>query len=337
MAHLVPEIVDADGHIFERDQEIHPYLPRKYQDAASYQNSAFWPGIDGWRRGGLRAGHIDAAAWAKFLDDAEISGTVIYPTAALGFGFSRDPEWTIALARGYNDFVSDRYVKQDSRLKAVAVLPVHDPVAAATELRRAVGELGMVGGLLPAAGLRIPYGHSAFDPMYQAAQELQVPLAVHGAPRQGVGIDFIDDPDAAFVLAHPLAVMTQFTSMIFDCVWDRFPLLKVAFLESGCGWVPYLIERIDRRTEGRKRRKLASEQVHNSPLYFHAELEEEGVLPTAFAEVGEDRFLYASDFPHESAATATHALETFLARDDVSQSAKQKILCDNVKAIYGLS
>ena len=47
--------------------------------------------------------------------------------------------------------------------------------------------------------------------------------------------------------------------------------------------------------------------------------------------------LYASDFPHESAATATHALESFLAREDVSQSAKQKILCDNVKAIYGMA
>ena len=336
MAHSVPEVIDADGHIFERDEEINPYLPPEHQDSGSFKNAAFWPSLDGWRRGGLRAGHVDAAAWGKFLDDAEISAAVIYPTAALGFGFCRDPEWAVAVARGYNDFVFDRYLEQDSRLKAVAVLPLQDPQAAATELQRAVGELGMVGGLLPAAGLRIPYGDSAFDPLYHAAEDLQVPLAVHGAPRQGVGIDFIDDPDAGFVLAHPLPVMVQFTSMIFAGVWDRFPRLKGAFLETGCGWVPYLIERIDRRTEGRRHRKLASEQVRNSPIYFHAELEEEGVLPTALAEVGDDRFLYASDFPHESAATATHALETFLARSDVSQGAKKKILCDNVKQIYGL-
>ncbi len=336
MAHSVSEVIDADGHIFERDEEIHPYLPPEYRDDTSFKNAAFWPSIDGWRRGGLRAGHVDAGAWGRFLDEAEINATVIYPTAALGFGFARDTQWAVAVARGYNDFVYDRYLKQDSRLKAVAVLPVQEPRAAATELRRAVGELGMVGGLLPAAGLRIPYGHATFDPLYQVAQDLDVPLAVHGAPRQGVGIDFLDEPDPAFVLAHPLAVMTQFTSMIFDRVWDRFPRLKGAFLETGCGWVPYLVERIDRRTEARHHRRLASEQVRNSPIYFHAELEEEGVLPTALAEVGEDRFLYASDFPHESAATATRALEAFLVRDDISPAAKQKLLCDNVKTIYGL-
>src|SRR5712692_5012777 len=109
MAQSVPEVIDADGHIFERDEEIHPYLAPKHRDDASFKNAAFWPGIDGWRRGGLRAGHVDAAAWGKFLDDAEISGTVIYPTAALGFGFCRDPEWAVAVARGYNDFVMDRY------------------------------------------------------------------------------------------------------------------------------------------------------------------------------------------------------------------------------------
>lgn len=336
MAHSVSEIIDSDGHIFERDEEIHPYLPKEYQDPLSFKNSAFFPSIDGWRRGGLRGGHVDAAAWGTFLDEAEISRAVIYPTAALGFGFGRDRTWAIALARGYNDFVADRFMRVDQRLTAVALLPVQDPLAAADELRRTVNELGMVGGLLPAVGLRIPYGDRAFDPLYAAAEELEVPLAVHGAPRQGVGIDGIDDPDAAFVLAHPYSVMTQFTSMVFAGVWDRFPRLGAAFLETGCGWVPYLMERIDRRTEGRMGRRLASEQVRQSPIYFHAELEEREVLPTALSVVGDDRFVYATDFPHESAATATQALEGFLAREDVSQSAKQKILCDNVQAMYGM-
>lgn len=334
MAQLVTRIIDSDGHIFERDEDIHPYLDSHYQDGASFKNSAFFPSLDGWRRGGIRGRHIDAAAWGKFLDDSEISEAVIYPTAALGFGFCRDPEWAAAVARGYNSFVHDRYVKADPRLRAVALLPVLDPVASARELGRAVNELGMVGGLLPAAGLRRPYGDPAFDPLYEAAQALGVPLAVHGAPRQGVGIDFIDDPNAAFVLAHPFSVMTQFTSMIFSGVWNRFPRLKAAFLEAGCGWVPYLIERIDRRTQGRMARPGASEQVRSSPIYFHADLEEAGVLPTALSAVGEDRFLYASDYPHESAATAARALQTFLAREDLSQSAKQKILCDNVQALY---
>ena len=331
-----PPIIDADGHIFERDEEIHPYLDARFRDEESFRNASFFPGIDGWRRGGVRGGHVDAAAWAGFLDRAGLAGTIVYPTSALGFGFSRDPEWAAVVARAYNRFVAERYLKVDGRIQAVALLPLIEPQAAAEELRHAVTELGLVGGLLPAAGLRRPYGDRAFDPLFEAAQSLDVPLAVHGAPRKDVGIDFIDDPDAAFVLAHPYSVMTQFTSMIFEHVWDRFPRLKVAFLEAGCGWAPYLMERIDRRTEDRTGRRLATEQVRNSPIYFHAELEERDVLPLALSVVGEDRFVYASDFPHESEATVQRALQGFLARQDVGEGAKRKILYDNVLALYRL-
>ena len=109
----------------------------------------------------------------------------------------------------------------------------------------------------------------------------------------------------------------------------------MAFLEAGCGWVPYLIERIDRRTE-RSGRRLATEQVQNHPVYFHAELAERQVLPLALSVVGEDRFIYASDFPPEPDDEIMEVLEEFLARQDVSQAAKQKILCDNIEALYTL-
>ena len=164
-------------------------------------------------------------------------------------------------------------------------------------------------------------------------------LAVHGAARQhgiGVNLDYVGtDGGQAFVLAHSFGQMSQFTHMIFGQVFERFPHLKVAFLEAGCGWVPYLIERIDRRTE-RSGRRLATEQVQNHPVYFHAELAERQVLPLALSVVGEDRFIYASDFPHEPDDEIMAVLEEFLARDDVSQSAKQKILCDNIEALYML-
>jgi MFS family permease len=101
------------------------------------------------------------------------------------------------------------------------------------------------------------------------------------------------------------------------------------------GRVPYLIERIDRRTE-RRGRHLATEQVQNHPVYFHAELAERHVLPLALDVVGEDRLLYASDFPHEPGDEIKEVLEAFLAREDVSPAAKQKILCENIEALYRL-
>jgi predicted TIM-barrel fold metal-dependent hydrolase len=164
-------------------------------------------------------------------------------------------------------------------------------------------------------------------------------LGVHGAARQhgiGVSLDYVGaDGGQAFVLAHSFGQMSQFTHMIFGRVFERFPRLKVAFLEAGCGWVPYLIERIDRRTE-RTGRHLATEQVRDHPVYFHAELAERQVLPLALSVVGEDRFLYASDFPHEPDDEIMEVLEAFLAREDVSPSAKQKLLCENIEALYTL-
>ncbi|MSQ24323.1 MAG: hypothetical protein EXR58_07230 [Chloroflexi bacterium] len=334
MSRVVAEIVDSDGHIFEQDDDIRPYFGAKYGSSGPGR-SYFFPDLDGWRRGG-RDVHDDPASWLRFLDTAEISAAVIYPTAGLGFGFGRDAAWAVELSRAYNDFMADKYLKASPRLKPIAILPVQDPLAAAHELRRAVEELGLVGGLLPAAGLRHPYGDPAFEPLYREADALGTVLAIHGAPRRGVGVDFFDDPNQAFILAHPYSLMTQFTSMACEGVFARFPRMKVAFLEAGCGWVPYLIERIDRRMVARGNGPLASEQVRDCPIYFHAELEEKEVLPLAVSVVGDDRFLYATDFPHESAETASRALQSFLNRDDVSQSTKQKILCDNVKAMYGL-
>ena len=337
----VTKIIDGDGHIYERDDEIHPYLDAKFQ-YDGLRNFAFFPTLDGWHRGSFRAQfggealpevpHPDSNDWIQFLDKYGMSSTIIYPTAGLGSGFIKDKFWFTELSKGYNNFVYDKYLKASPRLKAVALLPVVDPSAAAQELRRAVKELGMVGGLLPAVGLRRPYGDAAFDPLYKEAQSLGVMLAVHGAPQQGLGFDFFESFTQGFVLEHPFSVMIQFTSMITDKVYQRYPDLKVAYLEASCGWAPYLIERIDQRLNG-----IATEQVRNSPIYFHAELKDKMVLNGVISAIGDERLLYASDYPHEQPHEIAEDLEQFLAREDLSQTSKQRILCDNMEAIYNMS
>jgi predicted TIM-barrel fold metal-dependent hydrolase len=349
MAAFVTEIIDADGHIRETDEDLLSYLDPKY-DRGSIRNHYFFPSLDGWQRSAVSHNALgerverrpagtprpaDAAGWLAFLDNTHISATVLYPTPALSFGFTKDPGWAADLARAYNDFVFDRFLKVSPRLKAVALLPVQDPPEAARELRRAVDELGMVGGLLPAVGLRRPYGDAAFDPLYAEAHALDVPLAVHGASQQGLGFDFFENFTQGSLLSDPLSLIIQFTSMVGDRVFERFPRLKVAYLEAGCGWVPYLIERIDQRT-ARAGRHLASEQVRDHAIYFHAELEEGSPLPLTIDFVGEDRLIYASDYPHEPPDAVNHALESFVLRDDIGDAVKRKILCDNVKAMYAL-
>jgi len=337
---VVTKIIDGDGHIYERDEDNLPYLQGKYPEE-TLRTYYLFPTLDGWRRGlPPRRHRYDAAGWSQFMDDTGISEWVLSPTLGLAFGYARDPTWAVDLARAYNDYVYNHFLRRNARLKAVALLPVQDPSGAAAELRRAIHELGMVGGLLPTPGLTVGYGDPCFDPLYEAAQALGTVLAVHGAARQhgiGVNLDYVGaDGGQAFVLARSFGQMSQCTHMIFGRVFERFPRLKVAFLEAGCGWVPYLIERIDRRTE-RSGRRLATEQVRDHPVYFHAELAEREVLPLALSVTGEDRLLYASDFPHEPDDEIVEVFEAFLARVDVSQAAKQQILCENITALYALT
>ncbi len=331
----VPQVIDGDGHIFEPDEGICGYLEAKYS-AATLKRFPLFPSLDRMARlgPGGKFGY-DAAGWLQFLDDAEIESTVLYPTSALAFGFADGVEWCVDLARAYNDFVSDNYLRVSPRMKAVAVLPVQDPSAAAAELRRATQELGMVGGLLPAVGLRFPYGEEHFDALYREADALETMLAVHGAPHRDLG-PFIEYYPQIGGFAHPVSLMIQFSSMANGRVFERFPRMKVAFLEGGCGWMPFAMERIDRQNQ-RSGRKLASEQVRDYPVYVHAELDE-AALPYAVSVIGEDRFIFASDYPHQGPTSEPVAqeIDAFVRRADLSAAAKRKLLCDNVKTLYAM-
>ena len=336
---VVTGIIDGDGHFFERDELLYPYFDAQKYPIEGLRRYYLFPDLDGWRRGPAgRPYGDDVQGWHTFMDAAQIAESVLYPTAGLGFAHARDPEWAADLARAYNDFVYDYYLKQTPRLKAVALIPVQAPHAAAQELRRAVTELGMVGAVLPAPGLSRPYGDRAFDPLYETANALGTMLAVHGASRRDLGFDFYhatetrpESAQGGFIVAHPLAQIVQFVNMTLERVFERFPHMKVAFLEAGCGWVPYFIERIDRRTKG-----LASAQVQQYPVYFHAELEEKEVLTTCIKVLGDDRLVYASDYPHEPEDEIIESLQHFLGREDLSLRSKEKILRDNIKVLYGM-
>ncbi|HEX5607936.1 MAG TPA: amidohydrolase family protein, partial [Candidatus Binatia bacterium] len=80
----------------------------------------------------------------RFLDATEIQLTVLYPNEGLNIGLQRDRDWAVALARAYNDWLHHEFLRASSRFQGVALLAPQDPVAAASELERAVKDLGMI-------------------------------------------------------------------------------------------------------------------------------------------------------------------------------------------------
>ena len=93
------------------------------------------------RGGGLVEGEITAQKWITALDEAGMEGSVLYATSGLAIGLVRDLDWSVALARGYNNWLSECLLKPCPRLKGMAVLPMQSPPDAAEELRRAVAPL----------------------------------------------------------------------------------------------------------------------------------------------------------------------------------------------------
>jgi predicted TIM-barrel fold metal-dependent hydrolase len=193
-------------------------------------------------------------------------------------------------------------------------------------------------------GLRKPLGDPEFWPLYEEAERLNCPIAIHGAPSQGIGINFFTRFAQTQSLEHPIAQMIQLTSMVFEGVFERFPTLRVAFLEAGAGWVPYMMDRLDRSYDawsgaeykefGEWVKKRPSEYIASGNVYFSSEGSEES-MAYAIQRIGDQVMLYASDYPHETnVERAKHEIEELLEREDFSEQTKQNILCENVQRFY---
>jgi hypothetical protein len=130
-------VIDADGHVLETDAELEQYFDGPYKGHKRSGVFSIFPSLDGWPRGFVRGldkvNRATADVWIEFIEGSKIDAAVLYPTAGLSFGLIQDPDWACAVARTYNNWLHDKYCRVDSRLKGVALLPVHHPMNAKRE------------------------------------------------------------------------------------------------------------------------------------------------------------------------------------------------------------
>jgi uncharacterized protein len=344
---------DADGHVFEREEEIFEYLRPPFQGHRELLRRDMFPPRDLWNRtalslaGGYREGSTSGRQgdggeqatveqWLEMLDRLDLEGTVVYATSAQGASRVRQREWALALCQAYNDWLYDRYLSKTPRIKGMAVIPAQFPEDAAAELRRAVNELGMVGGIIAAAG-RVALGDPMYDPIYQTAQELDTVVAIHaGGP--GNRLEMLDRAIEQRCLGHPTSLMIEMVSMMFGGVFDRFPQTRFSFMEGGIAWALFTLERMQEAYEqwavqAPELKRAPKEHLTSGRIYFHCEADEE-ILPYAVQVLGDHTLLYASDYPHIAPAKIQHHLVEFQARTDLSEESKQRILGDNARQLY---
>ena len=331
------KMFDADGHVRELERDVFEYLPDSYRQRR--EAMLYFPLLPhhGWHRqalGSPRSGFLIPTLkdWQTALDDGNLEAAVLYPTRFMHVGQIGIPEFAVDLARAYNDYLYDRFLRQEKRLKGVALLPLQDVKAAVSELRRVVKELGMVGGILPADGLPRPLGHAEFRPLYEEADQLGCMLAVH-SQNSLRNNDLFLWLDEAATLAHVWPQMRQFTILMFSGIFGRLPNLRMAFLEAGCGWVPYLISKMEPRMK-RKNLPLPSTLIADGRIYFQCG--EELTTRRDLELLGDNCLIWASDFPHEGILDMAAAVKEFLTREDIPVASKHKIGNENPRRLYGL-
>jgi predicted TIM-barrel fold metal-dependent hydrolase len=350
-------IIDGDGHVYEDDAQLMKYY--EGPGAIRKKNSALalFPSLDGWQRGVLherddknpnRPFHTDAGIWKRGLERFGFEGAVMYPTAGLGIGLMRDKVFATASATAYNNWLEDNYTTRDPRLYGVGLTPIMDPQAAAAEVRRcATQRTGFAAMVLPTVTcLPIKYGDEFFWPIFEEAERQNMPLALHGGPTGGFGLDFLSPFYMMHSLAHPIPLMIQLVSIVFGGVFDAFPRLRMVFLEAGASWVPFMMDRLDSeydkifsRTLRAKLKRRPREYLRDTDNFWvSCELEEQGLGYVIDAMGGSGRIIYSSDFPHEPTEDAiAAAIPEFLEDPRYDDTVKKNILHDNAADLYHIT
>jgi predicted TIM-barrel fold metal-dependent hydrolase len=274
-------------------------------------------------------------------DKEGIDGMVFFPSAALGLPGYQDRRFAADMARAYNRWMAGWCAQQPKRLHGVCLVPIED-VPTSIEIMREGKELGLVATMVPAVLRTRNLDHPDLEPFWAAAADLDMPCGIHGAPGihlPNLGSHRFDNYLQVHCVSFPFDMMVASTALVLGGVFERHPKLRVALLESGVGWVPYFMERMEEHLEKRGRltpecKHEPKEYVARGQLYVSCEPEEVSV-PLAAETLGDHFIMYASDYPHWD-SDFPNSTKPMRARTDISDALRARIMGANAERFYNL-
>jgi uncharacterized protein len=287
----------------------------------------------------------DAISQLEAMDEEGLDVAVLFRTFPLHCDDSLEAEYANALCRAWNDWMADFCKADQQRLRPSALITLHDVDMAVDETRRAITELGAIGLCLvpePSNGRHIH--DRTYDPVWREAEKLGAPICFHPAasPNQEQAVHrFKGHANEAVLInafRNPVELMLAVGSFCAGGVLERFPNLRVAFLEGNCSWLPWALYRLDERWELRK--GYCNEPMSLRPSdYFLRQCfisvdVEEDLVTDVIRRIGDDNVVISTDYPHADSHWPD-AVNHFMALEMPSASRK-KILWDNCARLYGV-
>jgi uncharacterized protein len=274
----------------------------------------------------------------RAMDSMGIDYTVAFPTPMLLLGMHPQAEVEVALGRAFNRWLIEELLPREPRIKAMMYLPFNDPDACVDVVEEFADAPGVIGFTVVSTRYK-PVHHNSYMRLYAALQAAGKPLAFHSGFHWG---DESMKQVNRFISMHAISFcyfnMIHLTNWIINGIPERFPGLKVVWVESGLAWVPFLMQRLDseymmRSSEAPMLRRRPSEYIRD--MYFTSQPLETSDLKLTQATMeainAETQLLFASDWPHWDFDLP----RSITSLPFLSEQAKRNILGLNAARLFG--
>lgn len=280
----------------------------------------------------------DAKARVEDMDRALTDINVIYATHVSSYCALRDVGFENALYRAYHSWVSDFCSQAPNRLKWNLAANMRDLTSAIKEIQYwANRDPNLVGiHLSPLSPEGKLLDNPDFYPLYEVAQDLELPLLIHPGTARPPYIPGTFELDGYWFLIQsllmPWAGMTAMGALIGGGIFDLFPNLRVGVLETSGGWVPVILDRLDAHFVSSPSHVPNLTRMPRAVVkggnYFHAIDTWERTIEHCVQSLGEDIWLFSTDYPHKGTQWP-NGVEQVVNLPGLSESAKRKLLGEN--------
>ena len=288
--------------------------------------------FEDWHRGGY-----DPDARIADQDRDGVAGEIIYPTVGMALCNHRDLDYKKACMDAYNLWMAEYCAAHPDRLFGIGQTAVRTPAEAVEDLS-GIKALGLRGVMLPGKPGREDYDHPMYDPLWEAAIDLQLPLSFHvlttrdehRAPRGSRLNGFL-----GIIRANQDVI----GAMIFGGVFERHPRLALVCVEADAGWVPHFMYRMDHAYKRHRHWMAPGVTLSRLPSeYFwdnvYVTFQDDWVAFKLKDLCNVGRLMWANDFPH-SDSTWPWSQELLKEHTkDLGEADRDRILSGNTADLY---
>lgn len=285
-----------------------------------------------------------AAGQLQTMDESGVDVAVLLPTYGgyLVYDEEIEPDLSRAYAGAYNRWLADECRQAPARLKGAVLVSRHDPARMVEDLEEGLA-MGHCAAVLRPNPIRTrTVGAPQLLPFYQACEANDVPVLFHeGAHTRArtAGAARFRTHFAQHACSHPMEAMMAFLALLEGGVLERCPALRVAFLEAGCGWLPYWLWRLDELEYAQMSNEVAGLVNRRPSEYFRRQCwiafePGEAMLAESVREIGQERIVFGTDFPHVD-HDAGIVSQLFRDGASLSEATLRAALCDNPARLMG--